>query len=141
VQTSPSFVFLTSCSVPAALEKCTFVGRAREKGHQALCRRTQLRFVSFLGIVPVHGMRDPQSVTRFRYTHVEWILPQPTVGLNQEPVRSAPVGRTPGFDKIVKEAETPDDPARRDGARTALAVARRDDHDCAMLAASNIGPL
>jgi hypothetical protein len=94
--------------------------------------------VGFLGIVLVHGMRDPQSVARFRYAHVEGVLPQPAVRLYQDPVRSAPVGGTPGFDKIVQEVEAPDHPARRDGTRTALAVTRRYDHDRAMLAASNI---
>jgi hypothetical protein len=97
--------------------------------------------VGFLGIVPVHGMRDPQSVARLRYAYVEGVPPQPAVRLHQDPVSSATVGRTPGFDKIVQEAETLDDLARRDVTRTALAVARRDDHDRAMLAASNIGLL
>ena len=94
--------------------------------------------MGFLGIVLVHGMRDPQSVARFRYAHVEGVLPQPAVRLYQDPVRSAPVGRTPGFDKIVQEVEAPDHPARHDGTHTTLAMARRDDHDRAMLAASNI---
>jgi hypothetical protein len=126
---------------PAALGKRAFVGRALEKGNQALCRRTHLRFVGLLGIVPVHGMRDPQSVACFRYAHVEGVPPPPAVRLHQDPVSSATVGRTPGFDKVVQEAEMPDDPARRDGTRTALAVTRRDDHDNAMLAASHKDPL
>jgi hypothetical protein len=85
----------------AALEKRAFVRRAPENGHQALCRRTQLRFVGFLGIVLVHGMCEPQSVARFRYAHVEGVLPQPAVSLHQDSVRSAPVDGTPGLDKIV----------------------------------------
>jgi hypothetical protein len=127
--------------VLAALGKPAFVGRALEKGNRALCRRTQLRFVGFLGIVPVHGMSDPQSVARFRYAHVEGVPPQPAFRLHQQPVRSTSVGRMPGIDEVVQQAKAPDYPARRGGARTALAVARRDDHDRAMLAASNIDPL
>ena len=89
--------------------------------------------MGFLGIVPVHGMRNPQSVACFRYAHVEGVPPPPAVRLHQDPVSSATVGRTRGFDKVVQEAETPDDPA--------LAVTRRDDHDNAMLAASHKDPL
>jgi hypothetical protein len=85
----------------AALERRAFVRRAPENGHQALCRRTQLRFVGFLGIDLVHGMCDPQSVARFRYAHVEGVLAQPAVRLHQDSVSSAPVGGTPGLDKIV----------------------------------------
>jgi hypothetical protein len=55
----------------AALERRAFVRRAPENGHQALCRRTQLRFLGFLGVVLVHGMCEPHSVARFRYAHVE----------------------------------------------------------------------
>jgi hypothetical protein len=111
VQTSPSLCISNLLQrAPAALGKRAFVGRALEKGNQALRRRTQLRFVGFLGIVPVHGMRDPQSVARFRYAHVEGVPPQPAVRLHQDPLSSATLGRTPGFDKIVQEAETPDDP-------------------------------
>jgi hypothetical protein len=122
----------------AALEKGAFVRRAPENGHQALCRRTQLRFVGFLGIDLVHGMCDPQSVARFRYAHVAGVLAQPAVRLHQDSVSSAPVSGTPGLDKIVQEVEAPDHPARRDGTHTTLAMARRDDHDRAILAASNI---
>jgi hypothetical protein len=94
--------------------------------------------VGFLGIDLVHGMCDPQSVARFRYAHVEGVLAQPAVRLHQDSVSSAPVGGMPGLDKIVQEVEAPDHPARRDGTHTTLAMARRDDHDRAMLAASNI---
>ena len=94
--------------------------------------------MGFLGIVLVHGMCDPQSVARFRYAHVEGVLAQPAVRLHQDSVSSAPVGGTPGLDKIVQEVEAPDHPARRDRTHTALAMTRRDDHDRVMVAASNI---
>jgi hypothetical protein len=102
---------------------------------------SELRFVGFLGIVLVHGMCEPQSVARFRYAHVEGVLTQPAVSLHQDSVRPAPVGGTPGLDKIVQEVEAPDHPARRDGTHTAPAMTRRDDHDRAMLATPNIDPL
>jgi hypothetical protein len=94
--------------------------------------------VGFLGIVVVHGMCEPQPVARFRYAHVEGGLPQPAVSLHQDSVRPAPVGGTPGLDKIVQEVAAPNHPARRDGTHTPLAMTRRDDHDRAMLAASDI---
>jgi len=38
----------------------------------------------------------------------------------------------------LQEVEAPDHSTRRDGTHTALAMTRRDDHDRAMIAASNI---
>jgi hypothetical protein len=83
-------------------------------------------------------MRSLQSVAGLSYPQVEGMPLQPAVRLHQDFVRSVPVGRTSGFDKVVKEAEARDHPASRDGTRVALAATRRDDRDRAMLAASNI---
>jgi hypothetical protein len=99
-------------------------------------------WAGILGIVRVYRVHGPQSVAGFRDAHVEGVPPQPAVRLHQDPISSAPIGRTPGFDEVVKEMEAPDRPARRDGTRTALAAARRDDHDrAAMLAVFRIDVL
>jgi hypothetical protein len=94
--------------------------------------------VIFLGIVLVHGMCESQSIARFRYAYVEGMLPQPAVSLHQDSVRSTPIDGTPCLDEIVQEVEASDHPAHRDRTHTALAMTRRDDHDRATLAASNI---
>jgi hypothetical protein len=126
---------------PVAPPKRAFVDRTPERKRQALCRKARLRSLGFLGIVRVHGMGGPQSVAYFRYAHVEGMPPQIAVRLHKDLVCSALVGRTSGFDKVVQKAEARDHPARCGGTRTALAATRRYDHDCAMLAASNIDQL
>jgi hypothetical protein len=141
VQTSPSFVFLTSCSVPAALEKpCLRRPSALEEA-PGFSRRPQLHFLGLFGVVRVHGMRDSQSVAGLRYTQVEGMPPQPAVRLHQDLVGSAPVDESSGFDQVVQQAEAPGHAARPDAARTALAAARRDNHDRTMLAVSPISVL
>lgn len=97
--------------------------------------------VDLFRIARVHGMYGSQSVAGLRYALVEGVLLQLAVRLHQNLVRSAPVGKTPGSDQVIEKAEARDHPAYRDGTRTALAATRRQDHDRATPAASNIDSL
>jgi hypothetical protein len=119
----------------AALEKRAFDGRAPEKGHQALCRKVRLGLVRISSIVRIYWVHGSQPVAGFRHAHVEGMLLQPAVRLHQDPIGSAPVGGTPGFDQVVQKAEAPDRPACRGGTRTALAG--NGSHDRSILTASN----